>query len=605
MKNYIKKAATRKSIIVPTIAAGLLAACASQAVASVTSPTIGTLLWAEEFNGTALDTSRWTATNGNGCEINLCGFGNAELEYYSPNNLSFVNVPFEPATRALAIKAQRQVVGSNQFTSGKISSAGKVQVQYGMIEMRIATPPLATGLWPAAWLLGTSPQTWPRNGEIDIMEMGHKAASRAAAGSPTPSVDQFTASNVITFQQAACVPGNESCAASTAWNTDAWHVSNTSLANRFVTYRLYWTDTQMRFSVVDNGVEHNMYSQPLPVNSPALQAPFYLLLNMAVGGNFTDAATPAQVTAALPATMYVDYVRIYQLDGKGTVGLGNQTPVESGKFGTFTDNTVVNNKQVAGVSSDIFVWNNSSVQQGNIAPAEGSNVIAWNYSTPGQWFGGSIQSRQAHDMTAFRNGNVKFRIKIPANVAFTVGMTDTYTNQYQVTFPANTTAYGLVRNGEWGTATIPVTTLAGPSVALQSVLTQFQIVSDAANLPQSAFQMAIDDIIWDSGTAGTTPTNPTNPTTPTTPTTPTQPYTVNQTGATTLQFIVSTSSWADVHYTVNGGPQQNVRLRQNSGTNTFDAGGLKIGDVVRYNYTYWDTTKNYAVDTAQQTYTMK
>ena len=109
--------------------AGLLLAASAAASASVTSPVIGKLLWSEEFNGATLDTRTWTASNGNGCQIGLCGYGNQELEYYSPNNLSIVNVPFESNTRALAIKAQNQTVGSNVFTSGKIDSANKVQVQ--------------------------------------------------------------------------------------------------------------------------------------------------------------------------------------------------------------------------------------------------------------------------------------------------------------------------------------------------------------------------------------------------------------------------------------------------------------------------------------------
>ncbi len=65
-----------------------------------------------------------------------------------------------------------------------------------------------------------------------------------------------------------------------------------------------------------------MYKAPITINSTALNQPFYLLLNMAVGGNFTPAATPAQVTAPLPATTYVDYVRVYELDGLGEVKLG-------------------------------------------------------------------------------------------------------------------------------------------------------------------------------------------------------------------------------------------------------------------------------------------
>ncbi|QJE03558.1 glycoside hydrolase family 16 protein [Massilia forsythiae] len=567
-------------------------ACGAQAMASVTSPAIGQLLWSEEFNGSTLDSKTWTATDGNGCQINLCGYGNAELEYYSPNNLSIVNVPFESGTRALAIRAQSQTVGSNVFTSGKIDSKGKVQVQYGMIEIRMATPNIATGLWPAAWMLGVSPQTWPRNGEIDIMEMGHKAASRSGSGAT--SANNFVGSNVITWQQAACVPGNESCAASTAWQTKNWYAPSASLANRFVTYRLYWTESEMRFTTVDNGVEYNMYDKPLPVNSTALQSPFYLLLNLAVGGNFTDAASPGQVTAPLPGTMYVDYVRVYQLDGKGTVKLGNQTVPEVGNFGVFTDTTAVNNKLVAGTTSDIFLWNGASTGAGNTPPAEGSNVIAWNYTAPGQWFGGGIQARQAVDLSNFRNGTLKFRIKIPANVSFNIGVGDTYTNQNWVNFPANTTAYGLVRNGEWATASVPVSALLGTKVAAQSLLDVFMISSDANKLPASSFQFAIDDVVYLSGTSTTTP-----------PVTSTGPTSVTQTSATTLQFNTTTGSWADVHYTVNGGAQQNVRMRLDGSTNSYSAGGLKIGDVVRYSFTYWDAARNGGVDTAQQSYTMK
>ena len=573
------------------LAAGLLLAVGAQASASVSNPAIGQLLWSDEFNGTSLNTAAWSATDGNGCQINLCGYGNAELQYYSPNNVSIVNVPFESGTRALAIQARHQTVGSNVFTSGKIDTKGKVQVQYGMVEVRMSTPAVATGLWPAAWMLGVSPQTWPRNGEIDIMEMGHKASARTAAGSP--SANHFVGSNVITYQQAACVPGNESCAASTAWQTKNWYVSSTPLTNRFVIYRLYWTESEMRFTVVDNGVERNMYDAPLPVNSTALQAPFYLLLNLAVGGNFTDAATPGQVSAPLPGTMYVDYVRVYQLDGKGTVKLGNQTVPETGKFGVFTDTTTVNSKLVAGTTSDIFLWNSASSGAGNLPPYEGSNVIAWSYNAPGQWFGGGVQSRQARDLSNFRNGTMKFRIKIPANVSFNIGVGDTYTNQNWVNFPANTTTHGLVRNGEWATATVPVTSLIGPKVALQSLLDVFMISSDANRLPTSSFQFAIDDIVWDSGSTATQPPAPTGPTS------------VTQTSATTLQFTTTTGGWADVHYTVNNGVQQNVRMRLDGSTNTHIAGGLKIGDVVRYSFTYWDTARNYAVDTAWQSYTMQ
>lgn len=574
---------------------GLLLAASAAASASVTSPVIGKLLWSEEFNGASLDGSLWTATTGNGCQIGLCGYGNQELQYYSPNNLSITNVPFEPGTRALAITARREVVGSNQFTSGKLDTSGKLQVKYGLIEVRMATPKVGVGLWPAAWMLGTSPQAWPRKGEIDIMEQG----GRQPAGLPPISPDQFVGSNVITFADAACVPGNETCAASTAWQTKNWVTPSRSLANRFVTYRLYWTDTQMRFSLVDNGREYDMYKAPIStVGSPALQAPFYLLLNMAVGGNFTPAATPAQITAPLPATTYVDYVRVYELDGKGEVKLGVGITPEAGKFGVFTDTTPVDNGQALGTSSDFYIWNTGSMSGGSIPPYEGSNVLALNYFAPGQWFGGAVASRQTHDMSGFRGGSIKLKIKAPANVAFKIGILDTYTNHGWVTFPANATAYGLVRNGEWGTATIPVAEIAGPLVALQSMNSLFEFLSVDGSNPNAAFQIAFDDIVWDSGVPGAAPVAVAAPAL-------VKAAAVSgstaQTGATTLEFAAPASGWVDVHYTVNGGDTQTVRMRQDGATSRYTAGGLKKGDVVQYRFTAWDNARQLATDSAPKT----
>jgi beta-glucanase (GH16 family) len=574
------------------LTAAVLLACAAQASASVTNPAKGALLWSEEFNGPTLNRDLWTPTDGNGCEFGLCGFGNAELEYYSPNNVSVVDVPGQPGVRALALKALRQATGGNAFTSGKIDSAGKVQVQYGIVEIRMSAPTIDTGLWPAAWMLGTSPQVWPRKGEIDIMEMGAQAAGRAAAGSPTPAASNFVGSNVITYQTAACVPGNESCAASTAWQTKNWYVAppQSPLANKFVIYRLYWLDTEMRFTVTDEFGEHDLYDKPLPVNSPALKAPYYLLFNLAVGGNFTDAKTPEAVTAPLPATMYVDYVRVYQLDGKGSVKIGNQVAPEVGKFGAFTDYTPVDNKQEPGTGVDVLVTNPTATVAGTLPPFEGANVIAMNYKTPGQRFGVNLNSHQVHDMSKFAaQGTVSFKAKIPANVAFKVGIADTAGHQNSVTFPANTKAFGMVRNGEWATATIPVAQLAGANVALNSLVDLFEISSDTAHLPRAAFQFAVDDIVWDSGVpAGPRPTTE-----------------LIQTSATHLTFNVNQAGWAKVRYSVNGGIQQTLTMHHAGTGNTYSIGGLAIGNVVKYSFEYWDGARNAAVETAEQTYTMR
>lgn len=629
--------------------AGLLAALFSallfggaHANADVLNPTIGSLLYEENFN--TLDTSLWNLVDGDGCEIGLCGWGNQELEYYSPANLSIVNVPFEPATKALAITAKREVKGSHQFTSGKIDSANKLQVKYGLVEFRMATPQVGTGLWPAGWMLGTSLETWPSKGELDIMEMGHSAAGMANAGLAGSDINSYTASNAIFYATAACSSGNASCAASTAWQTKNAYVANTPLTNRFVTYRMYWTDKQIRFTVVDNGVEHDMYANPIPItaDSAEFQAPFYFLFNLAVGGAFTDAATPDKVTAPLPGTLYLDYIRVYQLDGLGEVKVGSQIKPETGTFGVFTDNTPTTNKQVLGVSSDFWIWNTGSMSTGTTPAYEGSNVLAMKYTAPGQWFGGGVASRQVHDMSNFTNGNLKFRIKVPANVAFKVGIQDTYTNSNYVTFPANTTTYGLVRTGDWAQATVPVADLRGSLVAIQSLSSLFSFVSVDGALPGSTFDMAIDDVIWECGTSAAcqavassssavatsssrsssssavaTSTSRSSSSVAATSTSRSSSSVAtssssassvaNSNGYTlsgsTVNFFANNAPWADIHFTVNGGAQQNLRMTHNAdNTNSYALTGVAAGAVISYSYTIGQSTG--AIDTAWKQFTM-
>jgi hypothetical protein len=78
-----------------------------------------------------------------------------------------------------------------------------------------------------------------------------------------------------------------------------------------------------------------------------------------------------------------------------------------------------------------------------------------------------------------------------------------------------------------------------------------------------------------------------------------------QSGATTLGFAVASSGWADVHYTVNGGSTQTVRMRQDGKASRYTAGGLRRGDVVEVRFTYWDGPRGLAVDTPPRTVVIK
>lgn len=472
---------------------------------NVANAQVGNLLWEENFND--LDPAVWSVDEGNGCEIGLCGWGNQELEYYSPNNVFIEAVPGENGNNAVVFEVREEpatdTFGNNYaFTSGKIHSENGVSVQYGMIETRVRVPDLQDGLWPAFWMLGTTTAVWPRKGELDIMEMGHSDSSIVSHLHPGTPQNNFVGANAIFYADAACVVGNETCAASTAYQTDNAYVSDTPMNDRFVIYRMYWTDTEIRFTAVDNGVEYDMYDNPIPITeeSAELAAPFYFLSNLAVGGSFTGLLNVNDISAPTPSKMYVDYIRVYEYNGLGDVTLGSTASPEYGTFGVFTDLSPTNNLLEPGTDSDIFVWNTDSIVEGDEPSFEGENVIAWRYNNSGQWFGGGIQSRQPLDLSTFiDDGELTFRIKIPANVSFRIGITDTFTNQNWVEFPANTNAYGLVRDGEWGQARIPVSELQGGFLALQSTEYPFAITSIDGAFPTSEFQLAIDDILWEGG----------------------------------------------------------------------------------------------------------
>lgn len=728
---------------------------------------VGPLLWEDDFD--TLNTQYWNVIEGDGCP-NLCGWGNQELEYYQGDNVSIEPVPGEPGNSAIVLEARNQTVESRAFTSGKLDSKNGVSIQYGMIETRIRVPDLDTGLWPAFWLLGTSTATWPAKGEIDMMEMGHSQAVIDETH-PGANMNSFVGSNAIFYSDAACADGNPTCAASTAWQTDNAYVASTPLSDRFVTYRLYWTDQSLRFTVVDNGVEYDMYDAPIGITdeSDEFRQPFYLLMNMAVGGTFTGVLQNSGVSAPLPAKMYVDYVRVYEYNGMGEVTLGNPVEPETGTFGVFTEQTGTSRSLAAGETSDIYIWSTGSLTGGTEPAYEGSDVISWDYTAPGQWFGGGVQSRQPLDLSNFLDGHLSFRIKVPADVGFRIGVTDTYTNEHYIDFPPGEEKYGLVRNGGWSQVRIPVADLRGELVALQSISYPFAILNTVTT-PNRNVSIAIDDIVWEGGGAddggngtsdsdgdgvddstdqcpGTVSGTQVNAngcatgsvkvqaedyvnfvdsdvgnnggayrsddvdieatsdtdggynvgwTTPgewleydlsLAPGTyqvtarvaslngggqfslslngaslsanvaatgawqswtsldlgelevtgagtarldiqtggfnlnwlrfeqvadeggssepPAGPYGVTQISATEAEFHVDTTAWADVHYTVNGGGQLNVRMTQAAGRNTYRVTGLSAGDTLNYNFTYWDAATGSAVDTHTQTFVME
>lgn len=487
------------------------------AAAVPASAQVGALLWEENFN--TLD--NWLKITGNGS----WGWGNGELEYYRNENVDIADVPGEPGNKALRIIAKQesgpgivdQWGNPLQYTSGKVMSKSFVSLKYGMIEARVRVPNLDLGGWPALWLLGTSNYAWPRSGEIDMLEMGMKKAYRdlhdthnGGNGLNNSTVNQMMGANAIFYSEAAINPGNPSGAASLAWDPEdvyyrPYYNYANPLSGRFLTYRLYWDENSLRQTIVDNGVEYDLFAEPFTIDaeSDEFRSPFYLIANLAIGGAFTDCwqlgnpASGLPVTMPFPATMYIDYIRAYQWNGQGEVAFGPPVP-RGGNFGLYTDTTPVNDALVPEVTANIYVWEGTLVD-GTIAPYEGDNALSWRTNGRG-WFGAGIMSIQPVNLFNFPDGHLNFRIKIPANVTFKIGVIDTWNNQYYVSFPAGQTKYGLVRNGEWGQASIPVSDLRGTAIDLRMLSYEFVILEEQG----IGCEFAVDDIYYSGGLASST-----------------------------------------------------------------------------------------------------
>jgi beta-glucanase (GH16 family) len=240
-----------------------------------------TLVWADEFDGTALDPARWSAQTGDGCDRNLCGWGNNELQWYQASNAVVQG-------GSLTITAREEAVGGRDYTSARLISAGKGDWTYGKIEVR-ARLPRGQGIWPAIWMLPTDNTygTWAASGEMDIVELVGHEPSRVHG----------------TLHYGGPAPQNT--------NSGAYYdLPSGTFADGFHVFAMEWERGEIRWYV-----DQRLYQRQTEWYSTggAYPAPFdqrfHLVLNVAVGGNwpgYPDAST------SFPQSMEVDYVRVYQ-----------------------------------------------------------------------------------------------------------------------------------------------------------------------------------------------------------------------------------------------------------------------------------------------------
>lgn len=235
-----------------------------------------TLIWADEFNGTSLNTSDWNYDVGDGCPN--CGWGNNELEYYTAGDNLYMS------QGKMIIEARKESRGGKNYTSSRLTTMGKKSFKFGRIDMR-AKLPKGQGIWPAFWMLGDNFPTagWPTCGEIDILEfLGH---------------DLTKVYSTIHFKSGT---GSR--------NISKSYVNASPIPDEYHVYSLVWETDKMRMLIDDKLIGEFLVSDLGGATYP-FNDKFFFLLNLAVGGNWPGSPN---TTTYFPQWMFVDYVRVFQ-----------------------------------------------------------------------------------------------------------------------------------------------------------------------------------------------------------------------------------------------------------------------------------------------------
>ncbi|MGB7785744.1 MAG: glycoside hydrolase family 16 protein [Salinimicrobium sp.] len=234
------------------------------------------VIFQEDFEGEQLDLSHWNYEEGDGCP-NLCGWGNEERQTYDRDYV-------EVKDGNLVITAAKE---GDKYFSGRITTKDKVEFQYGEIEIR-AKLPEGHGLWPAFWMLGAdiAEVGWPQSGEIDILEYVGREPNILYTSLHYPAHHGGNATSKKTF-----LPDIE----------EGYH-----------TYKAHWTKKEISFYYDGQKVFTFIPETYDEVHYP-YQKPFYILVNMAIGGNFGG---PEVDDSIFPAKYYIDYIKVTEIEDK-------------------------------------------------------------------------------------------------------------------------------------------------------------------------------------------------------------------------------------------------------------------------------------------------
>lgn len=228
------------------------------------------IIFEDNFEGETLNMNNWSYEEGDGCP-NLCGWGNNERQVYSRD---FITVE----DGKLVIEAVKR---GDDYFSGKINTKDKFDFQYGTIEVRLKLP-VGHGIWPAVWMLGTNIDEvgWPASGEIDIMEYVGREPNTIYSSLHTPASHGDTENSQVTVIE--------------------------DIEEGYHTFKTVWSEMDVQY-FVDGEHVYTFTPKAYDDSNYPFRHPFYILINMAIGGNFGG---PEVDDSIFPVKYYVDYIKV-------------------------------------------------------------------------------------------------------------------------------------------------------------------------------------------------------------------------------------------------------------------------------------------------------
>jgi beta-glucanase (GH16 family) len=291
--------ACRRPVRSLLVAAGLAAALVAHgsvlgaeggvAPDEATLPDGWVLEWSDEFDGaagTAPDPATWGHDLGDGSAIGLDGWGNNERQWYTdePANVALDGDGHLVISAREAEGGLECYYGPCEYTSARLLTRDRFEFQHGYLEARLRVP-AGFGLWPAFWMLGSNIDEvgWPTSGEIDVMEFVGRRPNEITGTLHGPGY-------------------------SGGGGIGGFVYLDQPVADDFHTFALEWEPGRMAW-YLDGEPYHEVTREGVEPNEWVFEQPFFMLLNVAVGGNLGGPVFPDTV---FPAQMLVDYVRLYR-----------------------------------------------------------------------------------------------------------------------------------------------------------------------------------------------------------------------------------------------------------------------------------------------------